>query len=337
VMHLTDWYATLLGLAGASWENDALERDLGPVDGKDFWQNIVQESTQEVHEELHLSPWTFLTLQDGSWFKLTTQVQTFDMWMGPDYPNNTDQSVRPPNSSPLNVNSPHDCFPLGCLFNLDDDPSEYNNLNTSIQHEPLLNAMVDRLQELNVEGYVEPFRGCLETEYSCPTFRGLYDNHYGSWVNVDCATCIGDAYWEGCRDRGTCVKRTTNECQCHRTRMACSGHRECAWDGDSLFWFFNPWGGTCDRKEEFKGMSRAQLILLHRRSAERKNGLMPFDIPDWVYQTLAIIVFSVCCACTWCCVCCFAWRCGWVCCRSPKTADVRAVELLPDDCTATVS
>ena len=140
----------------------------------------------------------------------------------------------------------------GCLFNLFQDDGEQDNKN--LTESARLASMTALLVSLN-ENYLEPFRGCGQTEVYCNTATyhyGAVDNvfnptghpFYGSFVNVNgCDTCVATTaeYFAN-----PTVIQTTHSCNCHTNERDCvfdgllatisrnlTGRSECMWEANA--------------------------------------------------------------------------------------------------------
>mmetsp|Transcript_36902 Transcript_36902/g.81010 ORF Transcript_36902/g.81010 Transcript_36902/m.81010 type:complete len:790 (+) Transcript_36902:104-2473(+) len=183
VMHLCDWYTTFAHLAGLS-AADPVD-GVANVDGVDVWEGLV-DNVPPPRELLHLSPKALMSKDpaSGDWYKLVTYETGNTMWTDPDYPSTTcanplldfPVTCRPVNGAPIGPQPfPYDCGDLeqdqGCLYNLDLDPEERENLNLT---ETRVHAtMIEQMKRLNEE-YFEPWRGCENTDLYCDLATGFW-------------------------------------------------------------------------------------------------------------------------------------------------------------------
>ena len=132
--HIADWYATLLGLVGVDpADSRAAAAGLPPPDSLDVWPLIAGENSTSPRVEVPVAPSTLI-----SWpWKVLTGWQWWSGEVGETYPNATS-----PTRSP---NIWVDCG-AGCLYNLDDDPTEQNNV--AAQHADVVAALSARLDVL---------------------------------------------------------------------------------------------------------------------------------------------------------------------------------------------
>ena len=84
-------------------------------------------------------------------FKIVIGVQSYGFWQGPVYPNaTTDHNAEVVDQT---------CGETGCLFNIQDDPSEYVNLAAS--NPSKLGELMARFVELNKTAFEAPRAGCF--------------------------------------------------------------------------------------------------------------------------------------------------------------------------------
>ena len=139
----SDWYATLLGLAGLDpFDKKAASSVpvLPPVDSKNVWDLISGATATSPHVELPVSPNVLINFTHGGpTYKLIEGVVGANAgWFGPTYPN-ASSPASDPSKVALNCTVP-------CLFNVDADPSEY--VDIAAQHPDVVKAMQARLAVL---------------------------------------------------------------------------------------------------------------------------------------------------------------------------------------------
>ncbi|GFR28709.1 arylsulfatase B [Trichonephila clavata] len=159
-MHVTDWMPTLYNLAGGNID------DLGPIDGNDMWDSLIQDSpSPRTHALLNLDPILGTSSFRSGDMKLVngTVATNFNLWLYPegieafDFPasydwvfkngsivrdilmengmwiaQNPDETYQ---KIPVNCPKPppdyaYNCKPeiKPCLFNITADPCEYSDL-----------------------------------------------------------------------------------------------------------------------------------------------------------------------------------------------------------------
>ena len=116
-IHLADWYATLCGLAGVDpTDEEAVKAKLPSLD---VWPLISGQNTASPRTDI---PVSHDTLISGD-YKIITGSLTHSVWTGPQFPNTT--------TTPAQIRATEKCGD-GCLFNIKDDPYEYDNLVTKM-------------------------------------------------------------------------------------------------------------------------------------------------------------------------------------------------------------
>lgn len=117
-MHASDWYPTFCGLAGIDAADPNPEAtEIPGVDGFDLWPYISGEVASSPRSEIMISSEDNGGIINGS-YKMIMGVQSYGFWTSPNYPNaSTDHSKE----------KEVDCGD-GCLFDIVDDPSEYEDL-----------------------------------------------------------------------------------------------------------------------------------------------------------------------------------------------------------------
>lgn len=141
-VHIVDWYATFLGLAGAEI-NGEMNAEIGdvadapgmpPVDSIDMWTYLAGHvSTSPRHEVPIASRYADLAREADEQdepprgsaalivgrYKLVRFEQQYCFWTGPLYPNHTTTHA---------AEEPCDCGAHGCLYDIIADPSETADL-----------------------------------------------------------------------------------------------------------------------------------------------------------------------------------------------------------------
>jgi arylsulfatase B len=141
LMHLVDWYSTLIGLGKSSDKNTGYDNTfrnresavIPPVESRDVWDALTlqHQNTTAIRRTLPLSfctPEADCDFPGGpgdsaliSWpWKIINGTQGgLGMWQGPVFPNASKKIPQP---------GPDPGCPQGCLFNIQQDPTEYHDL-----------------------------------------------------------------------------------------------------------------------------------------------------------------------------------------------------------------
>ena len=165
-IHLADWYATLCGLAGVDpTDEEAAKAKLPPIDSLDVWPLISGQNTTSPRTDI---PVSHDTLISGD-YKLITGNIAYSVWTGPQYPN---------------TSTPHDKIHVqekcgeGCLFNIKEDPNEYDNLASKMPD--TLAQMQKKLSKYQAT-YFNPDRG-EKSPLACHTALNTYGGFWGPFV-----------------------------------------------------------------------------------------------------------------------------------------------------------
>ena len=156
-VHIADLYTTWCALAGvAHFDERGAAAGLPAVDGLNLWPYLSGQVPSSPRTEVFASATTLLKEINGTKWKLfgnglgTTNTSVsvgYACWSGPQYPNAT--------KDPRCDNTVVTC-PQGCLFNIDADPHE--NENVAAAHPDILATMHARLHELQATVF-SPHRG----------------------------------------------------------------------------------------------------------------------------------------------------------------------------------
>ena len=186
------WYGTFLGLAGVDpTDARAAAAGLPPVDSQNLWPVLSGATAVGPRTEIALgscanarhdpfcqggSPGDAsvngiiaLDHASGGLFKLVRGLVPEAVWTGPQYPNGTGSDA----------GHSLDCG-AGCLFNLNDDPTEHVNLNASAGHVDLIAALNARI-EVHQQTVFSPDRGSVDPA-SCAAALHEYSRFWGPWL-----------------------------------------------------------------------------------------------------------------------------------------------------------
>ena len=209
VISVADWYATLSTIVSVPVHDEKAEEAnryllqnglplLPPVDGRPQWENIVWDINGRK-DALHLSQEALLWWP----FKLVTGKQPYSFHQGPVYPNCTTEEGLHADEGPIfsdmhvfgvpvypsanasqqdELTMASDCGYGGCLFNVERDPNEVQDLATDPTYSDVLFEMQKKLYYLN-EGNFNPNRGEPAVE-ACLQAADL-GGFYGPFVEVE--------------------------------------------------------------------------------------------------------------------------------------------------------
>lgn len=210
VMHISDWYRTLVQQGDGSHVNDTRgdAAHIVPPQPYDYWTSIATGAATEVRSNLHLSPGAYLEHRNGRWMKILQGNISNNLWQGPDFPNSTCDTqmevdlfqCRTGNPTPIGIpTNTYLCGPHDCLFDITNDPGEHTPVNDAT----IRSSMIATLNTLN-QHYREPWRGCKQERLWCDAatkyWNSTFGATYGPFVNVaGCpdTTCVHltAAYW----------------------------------------------------------------------------------------------------------------------------------------------
>lgn len=181
-----DWYATFCALAGADpVDHKGAAAGLPPVTSINMWPLLSGQNATSPRDEIIIgsalpypgtsSGATFvqgLLRSDG--YKLLRDQVGQAVWTGPFYPNTTSNWT----DIPVQCGDPLTNASSACLFNVFDDPYEYNNIAAS--HVDIVTAMAARLAELQATVF-SPNRG-VPTTLSCNVSERVYRGFMGPFL-----------------------------------------------------------------------------------------------------------------------------------------------------------
>lgn len=185
MVHIADWYATFAQLAGVDPRDlRAEEQELPPVDSVSLWPLLSGASLDSPRKEIALSggrgrerwPSQCAGLVQERW-KLVRGLVLFTCSPGPTTPNSSDLS-----GMEDQVACSHDCGEEGCLFDLEEDPTEGTDLadHNPAKHAELL-ARAREIDESQIDSDVwEP--GELAAVGAA---KDLYGGIWGPYVGED--------------------------------------------------------------------------------------------------------------------------------------------------------
>lgn len=172
-VHITDWYATLVGLAGITHIDDDSQGGLyPPIDAMDLWPLLSGIVTQSPRQEIPLSNRT-LILGDYKLIWNNERPISQSGWTGPIYPNAT--------SSTSDIFIDVDCK-NGCLFDVANDRGEHEDLAQAMPEK--VQAMKKRLIELQRFFFENDDKGddSCPKDLDMPCACWMAINYYGGFL-----------------------------------------------------------------------------------------------------------------------------------------------------------
>jgi len=156
LIHISDWYPTLLGLAGIPPEK---ENDMPPVDGVNLWPYLTDRHPGPVRTSLMLGVENLhgatayingsYKLLRQSWDSVVKNCMT-QQWSGPIFPNSSIVQTREELADLHPDRRGGKCSGgFEMLFDIYADPSETQDLSTSVNHKELLSSMRKQMDDNN--------------------------------------------------------------------------------------------------------------------------------------------------------------------------------------------
>ena len=165
-IHITDWYATFCALAGVDPTDEAAAKaKLPPIDSMNMWPLISGDNSTSPRTDI---PASYDTLISGD-YKIITGGISFAVHTGPQYPNKT--------TVPDEIHKKVNCGD-GCLYNIKQDPYEYNDLATKMPD--MLKTMQKKLQDYQ-KTFFNPDRGKIWPG-ACETAINKYGGFWGPFL-----------------------------------------------------------------------------------------------------------------------------------------------------------
>lgn len=149
LVSIADYYATVAGIAGVDpTDHKAAAAKLPPIDSLNMFPYFTGAVADSPRTFIFNDVSTAIVNMSGSLYKIITNEEQAACWMGPFYPNGTHNP---------GCNATRQCGD-GCLFDLIEDPVEFNNIASDAAHAGTLKTMQTTLAKMN-EGFFNPTRG----------------------------------------------------------------------------------------------------------------------------------------------------------------------------------
>jgi len=179
---ISDWYRTYATLGGVDpTDHKAAAAGLPPIDSFDLWPLLSGQNASSPRAELAIGDVTQvggLLTSDG--YKLLLggganhQIAQAG-WTGPQFPNTS--SKWDPNKSVMSCGN---SSATGCLFRVETDPGEHENLAAALPQRWA--AMMARLLAINAT-FFAPDRGKKDPA-ACAAALGRWGGFWGPWIDV---------------------------------------------------------------------------------------------------------------------------------------------------------
>jgi len=187
---LWDWYSTFCALAGVDpTDHRAEQAGLPPIDSFNMWPMLSGQNSTSPRTEIPLghvgsidlplaadANTTVQGLIQGDWKLLIGNVYQ-SIWQGPLYPNASTAWQ----DKPFACGDPVDGSGPGCLFNIADDPTEHNDLASSMPEK--VKDLRARITEIQASVY-SPDRGQYAPR-ACQVATHRYEGFYGPFVDIN--------------------------------------------------------------------------------------------------------------------------------------------------------
>ena len=165
-IHITDWYATFCAMAGVDPTDDkAAEAKLPPIDSLNMWPFLSGQTSTSPRTDVPLS---YSSLISGD-YKIITGHIGYSVWEGPQYPNTTTVEKK--------IHIEEVCGE-GCLFNIKEDPNEYENLAS--KSTTILKDMQAKLEKYQ-KTHFNPDRG-KNSPKACEKALNDYGGFWGPFL-----------------------------------------------------------------------------------------------------------------------------------------------------------
>jgi len=180
MLHIADWYATLIGLSGAesgsASDSSALKYGLPDVDSVDMWPLLSGEVAVSPRTELVVSD----TVLFSGAYKLMTGTQNYAVWQGGVFPN-----ASSPSADVLAAATQSCEAQGGCLFNVEEDAGEHHDLSATLEGAQMVSVLSQRLKELSRDFYSNDREGLDSCPASVMESEGEEATQCGCWMAMN--------------------------------------------------------------------------------------------------------------------------------------------------------
>ena len=167
-IHIADWFSTFCNLAGVDPTDEvAAAANLPPIDSINMWPLISGVSSTSMRVDIPVSYNTLISKN----YKILTGEMLQAGWTGPKFPNDTNPHGGIP--------AVQDCGEDGCLYDIQKDPEERNNLAKQMPN--VLKDMKEKLTKYQAT-YFNPDRGSVWPG-ACDAALNKYNGFWGPFLS----------------------------------------------------------------------------------------------------------------------------------------------------------
>jgi arylsulfatase I/J len=185
LMAAWDWYTTFAKLAGVDpTDHVAAKAGLPPVDGVDLWPYLSGATKTSPRSAIPIGSYIGSRVTGAVYtgglisgeYKILLGNIKYAAWTGKEYPNATKVNYHPLFTICGNTTAD------GCLFNIFEDPSEYNNLASSPAHADIFNKMLTEARSHDASVF-NPNRGTRDpaAKHAAKT---KYGGYWGPFIEL---------------------------------------------------------------------------------------------------------------------------------------------------------
>eukprot|EP00912_Choanoflagellata_sp_UC4_P000209 UC4_evm2s134 len=171
LVSIADYYATVCGIAGVDpTDHRAAAAGLPPIDGLNMFPYFTGEVDKSPREFIFNDINTAVVVINNTLWKIITGSEGSACWMGPHYPNNTNPSC----STTVFCGD-------GCIFNLDEDPTEHVDLANDTDISAIKAHLQNALADMN-KGFFSPKRTGGSLDVASNAARNKYGGFWGPFL-----------------------------------------------------------------------------------------------------------------------------------------------------------